>query len=289
MGNILLGLIPALGWGVQPLILQKIGGKTTNQQMGMAMGAFLFSLGVLIFHQPETWSFKLIAASFICGFVWSLGQITQIKSFHLIGVSTAMPISTGMQLIGVTLVGIFYFHEWTGKMDYIYGISAIVVIIIGVFLTAFQENKETANDGKNMKQGIIVLLISTVGQVLYNVIPRVADINGWDAVVPQSIGMLLGSMLFSQFFADEPNLFGKKSFQNILAGIAFAVANITIMLSNAANGVALGFTLSQMNVLVSTIGGLLFLKESKTSQEMKLTIGGLLLIAAGGILIGLTK
>lgn len=287
MGNILLGLVPALGWGIQPLILQTIGGKTKNQQMGMAMGALIFSLGILIFHQPDAWTFSLLASAFASGFIWSLGQITQIRSFHLIGVSTAMPISTGMQLIGVTLFGVFYFNEWTSQSDYIYGISALVVIIIGVFLTTYQEDNDSSS--KNMKQGIIVLLISTVGQVIYNVLPRMADINGWDAVVPQAVGMFLGSMIFSQFMHDDSKLFEKKSFQNILAGLAFAVANITILLSNEANGVALGFTLSQMNVLVSTIGGMLFLKEAKTSKEMKFTIGGLILIAAGGILIGLTK
>lgn len=44
-----------------------------------------------------------------------------------------------------------------------------------------------------------------------------------------------------------------------------------------------------MNVIVSTLGGILFLKESRTSKELKLTIAGLVLVALGGILIGLTK
>lgn len=38
MGNILLALVPAVMWGIQPLILQTIGGKTSNQQMGMSLG-----------------------------------------------------------------------------------------------------------------------------------------------------------------------------------------------------------------------------------------------------------
>lgn len=287
MGNILLGLLPALMWGIQPLILQTIGGKTSNQQMGMSLGALIFSVGTLFFHQLP-WTWHLIIASFICGFAWAFGQITQIESFHIIGVSAAMPISTGMQLIGVTMFGIFYFHEWTSSLDYVYGISALIVIIIGVFFTAYKEKGDSSAKG-NMQKGLFILVLSTVGQVMYNVIPRMADLNGWDVLFPQGIGMAIGAMAFSFFFDKKPELFSKKSFQNILAGAAFALGNIGILLSNKANGVALGFTLSQMNVIVSTLGGILFLKESRTSKELKLTIAGLVLVALGGILIGLTK
>ena len=35
MGSILFGLIPALGWGFQGIVMQKVGGNTANKQMGM--------------------------------------------------------------------------------------------------------------------------------------------------------------------------------------------------------------------------------------------------------------
>lgn len=287
MGSILLGLIPALMWGLQPLVMQKIGGKAANQQMGMAMGTLLFSLGVLFFHQP-TWSINLVLASLICGLVWSFGQINQIKSFHIIGVSRAMPISTGTQLIGTSLVGVLYFQEWTKSIQFILGISALFLIILGVSFTAFQEKNQKAEERVDMKKGVLILIISSIAFVLYAVIPRVAGINGWDAVFLQAIGMFLGSMLFCSF-EKQPDIFGQKSFHNIITGFFFAIANITMMLSNEANGVALGFTLSQMNVIVSTLGGMLILHEVKTSKEIKYTLGGLILVVAGGILIGMTK
>ena len=139
-----------------------------------------------------------------------------------------------------------------------------------------------------MKKGVIILLMSSAAFVLYAVIPRVAGINEWDAVFPQAIGMFLGSIIFCSF-EKQPDIFGAKSFQNIIAGFFFAVANVAMMLSNEVNGVALGFTLSQMNVIVSTLGGMLILHETKTSKETRYTLDGLLLVVAGGLLIGLTK
>ena len=61
------------------------------------------------------------------------------------------------------------------------------------------------------------------------------------------------------------------------------------MLSNEMNGLAVGWTLSQMNVIVATLGGLFILKEKKTKKEMAFVIAGVILIALGGILIGITK
>ncbi|MCF1686654.1 GRP family sugar transporter [Tetragenococcus koreensis] len=218
MGNILLGLVPALMWGLQPLVMQKIGGKATNQQMGMSMGTLLFSVGVLLFHQPTEWNANLIIASLLCGIFWSFGQINQIKSFHIIGVSRAMPISTGTQLLGTTLVGVLYFREWTQAMQFVLGISALVLIVAGVAFTAFQEKEEKIGSEINMKRGMTILIVSSAGFVLYAVIPRIADINGWDAVFPQAIGMFIGSILFCSF-EKRPEIFGRKSFQNILTGL----------------------------------------------------------------------
>ncbi len=72
-------------------------------------------------------------------------------------------------------------------------------------------------------------------------------------------------------------------------GVLFAIANITVMFSNQMNGVAVGWTLSQMNVIFSTLGGLFILHEKKTPKEMRFVIAGMVLIAIGGILIGITK
>ncbi|EFR86081.1 glucose uptake protein GlcU, partial [Listeria monocytogenes FSL F2-208] len=35
-----------------------------------------------------------------------MGQMFQLQAFKIIGVSKAMPISTGMQLVGTTLCGV---------------------------------------------------------------------------------------------------------------------------------------------------------------------------------------
>ena len=60
--NILIGLIPALFWGILPLCVSKIGGKPTQQIMGTTMGVLLMGIATsLLFFR-----FVLTLGRFFC-------------------------------------------------------------------------------------------------------------------------------------------------------------------------------------------------------------------------------
>ncbi|QTF09007.1 glucose transporter GlcU [Brenneria izadpanahii] len=289
MEAILIGLIPAFLWGIQPVVMQILGGKPGNQLMGMVMGTLLLAIIVAVFRPPVEWTTSLIVASFVCGVVWSVAQFGQVSSFPLIGVSRAFPISTGLQLLGTSLVGIFYFHEWNTTTKLVLGLSAIVIIIIGVMLTAYQEKQgnETRHH-VDMKKGIFILIISSAFFIIWVSIPRIANLNGWDVVLPQAIGAFLGTF-FICLTRKDVKIWAVSSFKNIATGFVFFVANLAMMISNQMNGIAVGFTLTQMCVIVAGIGGILILKERKTRKELIYLLTGLFLVAFGGVLIGITK
>lgn len=285
--GILIGLVPALGWGLQALVMQKIGGKYTNKTLGMALTTIVFGIAAYFYLRPEMTA-ALLWGSILSGLSWSLGQILQTKSFDLLGVSTAMPVSTGEQLVLTTLLGAIALQEWTHAWQYFVGLPAIAIIVLGVAFTTVEDNKTEKGGSSNLKKGMLILIISSIGQAGYAVLPRVFDLNGGDVLLPQSIAMTAGVMLLSSFEKDN-DMFGKKTWQNMLTGICFSVANVGLLFSNQINGVAVGFTLSQLNVVVSTIGGIWFLHEVKTKHEMKYTMWGLVLVVIGAVLIGITK
>ena len=69
---------------------------------------------------------------------------------------------------------------------------ALVCIIIGVILTSLQsEEEKNAEQAGNFKRGIIILLISTVGYLVYVVVIRLFNVDGWSALLPQAVGMVL--------------------------------------------------------------------------------------------------
>ncbi|HHQ0410245.1 TPA: GRP family sugar transporter [Listeria monocytogenes] len=283
--NIVIALIPAVMWGIMPLVVSKIGGKSRQQIIGTTFGALAFAIGVFIFTNPE-YTATIIIASFISGAFWSLGQMNQFRAFTQVGVSKTMPLSTGMQLVGTSLFGVFAFHEWGTTSKLVLGFSALALIIIGIFLTSYQQHKDE-NSGQNMKKGIITLLISSVGYVGYVVITRWFDISGWDAILPQAIGMVVAGLLFS--IKSEEKRFTKQTWLNMIPGVMWATGNLALLFSNKLVGIATGFSLSQMGVVISTIGGILFLGEKKTKKELILVIIGVVLVIIGGTMIGIAK
>ncbi|MDZ4588437.1 MULTISPECIES: RhaT/GlcU family sugar-proton symporter [Bacillus cereus group] len=283
--DILLAILPALFWGSIVLFNVKLGGGPYSQILGTTLGALVFSIGVYIFIKPVLTPVVIIIG-IISGLFWALGQANQLKSIDLIGVSKTMPISTGMQLVSTTLFGVIVFHEWSTTTSVILGVLALLCIIIGIVLTSLQ-SKEEKNDEQtgNFKKGIVMLLISTLGYLVYVVIIRLFGIDGWSALLPQAIGMVLGGILLT--FKHQP--FNKYAIRNIIPGLIWAAGNMFLFISQPRVGVATSFSLSQMGIVISTLGGIFILGEKKTKRQFIAIVIGIIFIIAAGIMLGIAK
>lgn len=162
--------------------------------------------------------------------------MNQFAAFKQMGVSKTMPISTGMQLVGTSLFGVLAFGEWSNRTALLLGISALVLIVAGAAFTSYKEDKSKQDE--NIGKGLLLLLISTVGYVGYVVIARWFNINGWEAVLPQAVGMVISAVLLS---LRKGNLFTKKTAGNTIGGLMWAVGNIALLFATAKVGVATSF------------------------------------------------
>ncbi len=138
--NIFIALLPALFWGVLPVVVTRAGGKPIQQIIGTTAGTFLVSLIFLGIYHPHI-SATAFLFSFISGAFWAFGQINQYKAFAVIGVSRAMPISTGLQLASTSLLGVLAFGEWPATVTRYIGLLAVTIIIVGIILTTWQQKK----------------------------------------------------------------------------------------------------------------------------------------------------
>ncbi|GAB6559871.1 GRP family sugar transporter [Bacillus mobilis] len=283
--DILLAILPALFWGSIVLFNVKLGGGPYSQVLGTTFGALLFSIGIYIFVKPVLTP-MVIGVGIVSGLFWALGQANQLKSIDLIGVSKTMPISTGMQLVSATLFGVIVFHEWSTTVSVILGILALICIIIGIVLTSLPspEEKQQAQAG-NLKRGILILLVSTFGYLVYVVVIRLFNIDGWSALLPQAIGMVLGGILLT--FKHQP--FNKYAIRNIIPGLIWAAGNMFLFISQPRVGVATSFSLSQMGIVISTLGGIFILGEKKTKRQFNAIIIGIIFIVAAGVMLGIAK
>lgn len=281
--DILLAILPAIFWGSIVLFNVKLGGGAYSQLLGTTLGALIFSI-VIYFVVDPVLTPKIFIVGIVSGLFWAVGQGNQLKTIEYIGVSKTMPISTGMQLVSTALFGVIVFHEWSTTTTVILGVCALIFIVIGIVLTSLESEKNAEKSGE-FKKGILTLIVSTIGYLVYVVIARLFDVDGWSALLPQAIGMLIGGLILSA----KHKPFNKYAIRNIIPGLIWAAGNMFLFISQPKVGVATSFSLSQMGIVISTLGGIFLLGEKKSKRQMVSITIGIILIILGGVFLGMAK
>lgn len=278
--NILIALIPAIGWGTMPLITGKIGGSAANQIFGIGAGASIIGLIAYAITKPSV-SMPAFWLAVLCGALWTIGQIGQFISFKRIGVANTIPLSTVFQLVGNSIIGMIIFGDWAGSRSKVIGIAALVIVVIGALLTSVTDQK-----GQSISAGnVIFLLCTTIGFWVYSSFPNIEIIkeqSGTGIFLPEMLGILLGAVIYD-LFADRQAFKQRTQYLNILGGLAWGIAGFAYIFSAQANGNTSAFIWTQLNVVIATFGGILLLHEHKSKREMKFTIWGIILIVIGSV------
>ena len=281
--DILLALLPAIAWGNILLVSVKMGGGAYSQTVGMTIGALFFATIMYVFTQPAL-TMTILIVGFISGLFWALGQVNQLKTVEKLGVSTTVTISTGMQLVATSIFGVIAFREWTTTTTIILGTIAILLIVVGVVFTSL-DDKENAQPPGQLKKGLLTIIVSTFGYLVYVIIIRWYNIDGWSAILPQAVGMFVGAVVLTS----KHKPFNKYAIRNALSGLLWGTGNLFLLLSLPRVGVATSFPLSQTGIVISTFGAIVFLGEKKTKRQLIFIALGSVLIIGGAVLLGMTK
>ena len=282
---ILIGLGPLLGWGLYPTIASKIGGRPVNQILGSTLGTLIFAFVFALVNGMSLPTGMDLVFSILSGVGWAVAQIITFQSFTLIGSSRAMPITTAFQLLGASLWGVFALGDWPGMNAKLLGGLALVLIILGAWMTVWTEEK-TQEKANVLKKAVLLLAVGEIGYWAYSAAPQATNIDGMHAFLPQAIGMLLVALVYSVILSvkdkEKSALAEAVSYKHIFSGFFFAFAALTYLISAQPdmNGLATGFILSQTSVVLATLTGIWFLGQKKTKKEMTITIIGLVLILA---------
>ncbi|MGM0219701.1 GRP family sugar transporter [Enterococcus sp. AZ126] len=285
--EIIVALIPMFAWGSIALVSGKMGGSANQQTLGMTIGALFFSVVVFLIVQPMINS-QMIVIGILSGLFWSVGQNQQFHGMKYLGVSVGLPVSTGMQLIVNTIAGAVFFHEWTGSRDFLLGFIALALLVFGAYLTARQDDDsgvKMTNTMFDFNKGLRALVVSTIGYGAYTIIINAAGLDPMGIILPQSIGMLFGA----SFFAFKRVKLDRYVWRNMSCGLLWGAGNICLLLTMRQIGLAISFSLSQMGIIISTLGGIYLLGERKSKKEMRDVIIGCLFVILGGILLGYMK
>lgn len=283
--DLLIALLPALFWGSVVLINVLVGGGPYNQIRGTTFGALIIGNLLLLTGNTKFDDPIVIIVGLISGAFWALGQGYQLKSVSLIGVSKTMPISTGLQLVGTTLFSAIFLGEWSTGTQVILGLVAMILLVGGIALTSIKGKNEASESTKNFGKAIPILLISTVGYVVYVVVAQIFGVDGMNALFFQSIGMAIGGLILSA--KHETTI--RSTVWNLIPGVIWGIGNLFMFYSQPKVGVATSFSFSQLLVIVSTLGGIFLLGERKDKRQMIGIWTGIILIVIAAFVLGNIK
>ncbi len=286
MQGILYALIPMFAWGSIGFVSNKIGGKPDQQTLGMTIGALIFSFIVWLFVQPEM-SVSLWVFGIIGGMLWSMGQNGQFRAMQYMGVSVGNPLSSGAQLVFGSLIGAFVFGEWSKTIQYVLGLVALVLLVIGFYFTSKQDSEKVeSNELTDFGKGFRALTYSTIGYISYTVLfNNIMVFDALAVIFPMAVGMVLGAVIFMKFNIQ----FEAVVIKNAVVGVMWGIGNIFMLLAAAKAGLAIAFSFSQLGVIISIMGGILFLGETKTRKETRWLAIGIACFVVGAVLLGIVK
>lgn len=272
---IITALVPALCWGLNPLLIQKINGHPENEMLGMGLGTGLVGLiFILSVRQPGHLSTGAFIAALISGAAWAIGQLGQYMSYRRVGVSGTMPVSTALQLTGTAILGVVMFGEWPQVAQKLLGLGAIVLIIIGSSLSM-----GTSKRVKHRLSSYWPLFITTVGYWTYSCIPKAISGNATQLFFPQMIGIALVAVGWA-LYQDHHVFRASASWLNIIPGVLYGVAAFAYIIAARTIGVTNAYIIGQLSVVISTLGGLVVLRENQQLGLIK-AVAGLAFILIG--------
>lgn len=272
--------IPALSFGLIPVIGTLVGGKPVQQTMGISLGALVFALVVVLIRAPEITS-HIFLIGFLSGIFWAIGSVGQFQGITYLGVARATPIMNGGQIIGTSLVGIML-GDWFSGNAKIFGFIALALIILGIIFTSYHEHREAQK--VEWGKGLVINIIGVIGFTAYAGLIKYYQIDSWSGILPQSMGQIIATFIIG-WLVFKTNSLTKMSLKNSVVGIIWACGNLALLLSQSKLGLATVYPISQAAVIVSIFGGVYINKEHKTKKEWVSVVVGIIVICTGLFMI----
>lgn len=280
----LIAFIPIFSFGILPVVATRIGGKPIEQSMGVALGSVIFALIFFLFRRPEL-DTSIFIISFLSGLCWAVGSLGQFAAIRYLGVSKSIPILNGGQIVTTSLLGILL-GEWATTASRAYGFAALVLIIGGIVLTSYKEEK--AGEKTEWRKGLLINLMAILGYTAYIGILKYFQIDGWSTILPQSFGQVAGVVLIGLLFYKSFPM-TRMAGKNSIGGLIWAVGNIALLISQLKLGLAVAYPVSQAAIVVAVLGGVFINKEHKNRKEWMAAVAGMAVIMAGLYLIYLSE
>lgn len=256
--GLVFALVAAAVWGTYFVPVKKVGLYNIFQlQGGIGIGAIIFAIAVLPFYGSLTIYIYGISA----GVIWVVASILMMLSVRNIGLARASPIDGSLVIITSFLWGVFLFKEQIGSL--LFAIIGLTLLVIGLPLITVGEKKSGNRKG---------YVYAAIAGLLWGAI--FVPLKLADTLESTYFSMALTIFVIGIILMVAFRQFGKKdTVVGAAAGIMWNAANLASFFAIASLGLAIGYPLTQLAILIAALWGLLYFKEAKKKRAMAIYAG----------------
>lgn len=275
-----LGFLAALGaalfWGSYIVPFKKFPSNSWQFQAVMSVGVFIFALVVsLVFGFPLNFNFYAI----LSGVMWALANALSLIVMSDLGISRGVPIWISLVILTSFLWGVLFFGELPSGLSV--GLLGIALIMFGVVLVSTTSNLTS----KNAKRGFALAVLTGMIFGSQYVPLKWANLAPQVFFFPMSFGILMTG--FSIAILKRVRFESQGVGAALLSGAVWNLGNLLGIVAISLIGLAKGFPVTQVSVLVAVLWGLVYFKEISQKKKMLQVLAGAMILLIGVIVLGL--
>jgi glucose uptake protein len=285
--GIILALLAAIFWGSINVPVLKLKESSFIINTFSTTAAFLIAFAVYFVTLPvikvETFIYGLIS-----GILWSIASTLVLMSMKKIGIGKVAAITASTQIIIASVFGILIFNEIINKgMTNLFVASlGILFVVIGIYTVSSINEKK--NDKFN-KTGLILAFISGI-MFSFHILPiRFAQADPLAIILPMTFGMCSTAWILVILIEKEVKTTLLAIKRSMFSGSIWLIGNYLDFFAIGMIGLAKGFSLGQLLVLVSTLWSVFYFREFMKKRSILLLMISAVIIILGAVLLAFAK
>ncbi|RMG41460.1 MAG: hypothetical protein D6719_08565 [Candidatus Dadabacteria bacterium] len=288
----ILGFVFALAtillFGSWPVPTHLIEASPPTKALWLTTGHFVLSLIVF----AATDSSIPVDASVLplsCGAVWGIGMICGFVAIKNIGVTRGIGLWVPVVILTSAAWGLFFFGEWWSfpASKLLFSGVAIVLVLTAVFLVILSKNEDTPV--RNLRVGIASAIALGLAHGSYFIPLHESNYSIFATFLPLSVGMIVITCFYAKLTKSQINHGAIANLRMLSAGALLGGGNYMALLTIDYLGVALGYPLTQLGIVINTLWGIFYFGEVQTRKSMVYISVGIFLIIMGALLMSFVQ
>lgn len=305
MSTFLIALLPVFGWGTWLAVSQDVRSPNPRAKTLYAVLANAAVSTLVFVSTGSSWDRPSFWPVFLGGLLWSVGGVAAFAASETIGLARGAGIWVPVNLAVGLGWGIFLFRELKGASSGAAALTAAAAAILtgGVLLilsarrgTASppgerEDRKPGGTDTGRAGKGLLLAALAGLFFGTYFIPIRASGVSAWSAALPMSLGMAAGTLALCLVYPAPPTFSRPGHYlRSGLSGVLWAAGNYGMLLLTERIGTGRGFSIAQLNIIVSALAGIYVFREPPPgTRAARIVLAGCVIAAAGGVLLGLVK